>query len=101
MRIEATQAGDGQWIATCTRATCGKTFMKPGKTAAEAAARMHVNRAHNRKIPTYVRGLDQKPAEQTESKPRKQVAKAVLLNFCPGCGLDLSRVALGMALGKE
>jgi hypothetical protein len=83
----------------CTEPNCGKSFTKKNKAKADLAMRLHMLRKHGLKP----NGEAVPPAAPKPKRTwkRKVVSAEVAINFCPRCGTDIHRVAVGMALAER
>lgn len=93
--------------------TCGwvsKPKDTPGK--ARLALSLHTHRAHTGKVMTigqHQLGRKRRPyvrrKQQPETDPDRQtwdtIGQKAVINFCPGCGFDLHKVAVGIVLANK
>ena len=95
----------------CGYRGCSRTFSNENPALADTALRMHIGRAHKRSVvPRTEREKARRTGSAKPTKTAKQSAKPartapsqadVTINFCPGCGCDLHRIAVGIALSNR
>lgn len=85
---------------TCPHIGCKRSITKPTELGARRAMTMHINMAHKRQYnhakaksetKVKVRGKYRKSAQEVEFK----------INYCPGCGFDIHRMAMGIVLANK
>lgn len=94
---------------TCRHKGCAQSFSKSTEKKAVSARNMHETMKHgrwkNHKPAQAAGGGHEKngaetPAATRKYKKRPQVA-SVTVNFCPRCGCDIHKVALGIILAER
>jgi hypothetical protein len=84
----------------CTHPGCTWHTEKPNAPKANLALKLHIGRKHGGvSEPSAVEKATAPSPEQP--KRQRQQAASVTVNFCPNCGCDIHRVAVGMVMASR
>lgn len=90
-----------KFTATCTHEGCTKVFKKTTQAAADQALRMHFGRKHGNNGGNPKLNGGRTPRSGRRLSIKRRLEQAVTVNFCPNCGCDVHRVAMGMVLAAK